>query len=104
MNEAQEAIQQAEARQAAREAAYKPINYAEMNRIFPRQKAALTRAIKSGDRDKLILAIRDAVRAWNKIGAWPDDWARWQRALDDYRPPGDDWSPYYPIVDIRDLA
>jgi len=97
VNEAQEAYIAAASAQAARDAARKPIDYAEMNRLYPRQKSALTRAINSGDRDKLILAVRDAVRAWNNIGAWPDGWARWQRAVDDVL-------GSRPRVDIADLA
>jgi hypothetical protein len=97
MSEATEAIRIAEQRGAARETARQPIDYAEMNRILPRQKAALTRAINSGDRDKLILVVRDAVRDWNRIGSWPDDWARWQRALDDKL-------GFYHAIDISDLG
>jgi hypothetical protein len=47
------------------------------------QKAALTRAVKSKDKDKLIAACHKAVREWNAVGYWPDDWSRWQRALYD---------------------
>lgn len=61
------------------------IDYARMKKLYPQQKAALTRAIKSGDRAKLIELCRKTIREWDEIGAWPDDWARWQRALDDNR-------------------
>ena len=47
------------------------------------QKAALTRAINSKDPDKVAQTCREAVAQWNKDGFWPDDWNRWQRALDD---------------------
>lgn len=47
------------------------------------QKSALTRAVKTGDRVKVFEACRKAVREWNAAGHWPDDWSRWQRALDD---------------------
>lgn len=63
-----------------------PPDYAAVNAAFAKQKAALTRALNSGDSDKVVLACRNAVRAWGEApfnGAWPDDWARWQRALDD---------------------
>lgn len=83
---AAEIMQRARAREAAREAAYVPIDYDRMNKIGPQQKAALTRAIKSGDRDKLIETCAKAVREWDEIGAWPDHWSRWQRALDDAFP------------------
>lgn len=54
-----------------------PFNYAA-------QKAALTRAVKTGDYEQIKAAASAAVAEWNKPGAyWPDDWRRWQRALDD---------------------
>jgi len=35
----------------------------------------------------VVLACRDAVTSWDAPGAmWPDDWSRWQRALDDVFP------------------
>jgi hypothetical protein len=62
-----------------------------------RQRAALTRAVNRGQRDRVGLAVHDAVREWNQPGRmWPDDWARWQRALDDVLPANG-------TVDIRDL-
>lgn len=52
-----------------------------------RQRAALTRAVRNGDPQRVVLACREAIRAWNAPGsAWPDDWSRWQRALDDAFP------------------
>lgn len=65
----------------------KTIDYARMRRVFPKQKAALTRALKTRDRTKVAAVCKDAVTEWNEIGAWPDDWARWQRALDDVTGP-----------------
>ena len=65
-----------------------PIDYARMSREFPKQKAALTRALKSGQRDRVLLTVAATVRVWDEIGAWPDDWSRWQRALDDVFPFG----------------
>lgn len=59
------------------------IDYERMRREYPRQKATLTRAVRSGNRDAVILACRNAVRVWDEIGCWPDDWHRWQAALDD---------------------
>ncbi len=51
------------------------------------QKGALTRAVKTKDRAKVLAACKEAVRAWNNdLGYWPDDWSRWQRALDDVYP------------------
>ena len=76
-------IENAQAQADARARAYRPIDYERMNAVFPKQKAALTRAIKTGDPEKVAQVCRAAVIEWNAIGAWPDDWARWQRALDD---------------------
>jgi hypothetical protein len=59
------------------------IDYKRMNRVLPGQKAALTRAVKSGDPNKVKAACREAVRVWNEIGAGPDNWSHWQIALDD---------------------
>lgn len=64
-----------------------PIDYETMNRNFPKQKAALTRAVNSGDPEKVIATTRKTIAEWEAAGgAWPDDWARWQRALDDVLP------------------
>lgn len=81
MSEAEAILSRARAREAARDAARPRIDYARMNRIGPAQKAALTRAVKSGDRDRVVLACAKAVREWDEIGAWTDDWSTWQRAL-----------------------
>ena len=65
---------------------------------FTRQKSALTRAINSGDPAKVEATVRKTVGEWNSAGYyWPDDWARWQRALDDSRP----WNS--PYIDITSL-
>ena len=54
---------------------------------YSAQKAALTRAIKTKDREKVLAVCREAVRVWNEdFGYWPDDWSRWQRALNDVFP------------------
>lgn len=60
-----------------------------VNKAFSLQKAALTRAVNSGSPIKVEAACKAAVEAWSAApfnGAWPDDWARWQRALDDVYP------------------
>lgn len=62
------------------------IDYARMQRTHRKHKAALTRAKNSGDPLKVEAACRAAVREWDEIGAWPDDWATWQAALNDSRP------------------
>jgi hypothetical protein len=96
-SEAQQLLAEARRRAHQREQRRVPVDYAALNRMVRRQRAALTRAVRSGDTDRVVLACRDAVREWDQPGAmWPDDWAVWQRALDDVLP----WrSP----VDLRDL-
>ena len=70
-----------------REEARVPVDYAALNAMVRRQRAALTRAVRSGDPGKVVLACRDAVAAWNAPGSmWPDNWSRWQGALDDIFP------------------
>ena len=31
----------------------------------------------------MLALCEKAVQEWDVIGAWPDEWSRWQRALDD---------------------
>ncbi len=63
------------------------IDYERMKRVGPKLKAALTRAKNKQDTKARYFAVKDAckaaVREWNSIGAWPDNWSHWQRALDD---------------------
>jgi hypothetical protein len=72
------------------------IDYDRMNRVHPRQKAALTRAIKTHDAETIARVCKTAIVEWNAIGAWPDDWHRWQNALDNAL----GWNDG---IDIRDL-
>lgn len=56
-------------------------------RSYAQQKAALTRAIKKGHL-AVVDETRRAVTEWDSKQApfthgWPDDWSRWQRAMDD---------------------
>lgn len=65
-----------------------PINYELAKKQGPKLKAALTRAENtfgnSLERYTAVLkACRKAVKVWEQWGAWPDEWSRWQRALDD---------------------
>ena len=53
------------------------IDYARMNRVHPRQKAALTRAVKSRSAASVVLAVRAAVVEWGAIGAG------WGTTIDD---------------------
>lgn len=58
----------------------------ERQALHRRQKTALTRARNSGDRDKVVIAVKAAVDEWNRsdlVVGWPDDWPRWQAALSD---------------------
>jgi hypothetical protein len=91
MTEAEEILAQAREREEARAAAYTPPDYDGVSKVYRKQKAALTRAINSDDSDKIVVAVTKAVREWGEApfnGAWPDDWSRWQRALDDALPFG----------------
>lgn len=88
-------IADALARQAARPEPRR-IDYERMNRVMPKQKAALTRAIKTGDAEKIAKVCKASVTEWNEIGAWPDNWHRWQVALNDAM-------PYYQSIDLADL-
>ena len=50
---------------------------------YSSQVSALTRAVKSGDPNKVRQVCAKAVKEWNDTNSWPDSWADWQRALDD---------------------
>lgn len=95
---AAEALCRAHRREDVRFAAAKPVDYKRLNEMVRRQRAALTRAVNSGDRDRVVLACRDAVNEWNQPGSmWPDDWAQWQCALDNVL-------PFHKQVSLADLA
>ncbi|AMS02743.1 hypothetical protein BJD55_gp023 [Gordonia phage Yvonnetastic] len=60
--------------------------------LYSQQKANLTRATRVSDPVKrfsaVVSATRKAIQQWESAaepftGAWPDDWSRWNRALDD---------------------
>jgi hypothetical protein len=62
------------------------IDYKQAQKIHRSQKSQLTRAIRSGDPQKVVAAVRKAKAEWNGPafnGAWPDDWHRWNMALYD---------------------
>ena len=68
----------------ARTQASKPIDYAAANKMFRRQKTALTRAQNSGNPDAVITACWKTVREWESTGTpWPDSWANWDIAFGD---------------------
>ena len=57
---------------------------AEVQAMFRRQKTALTRAVKSGDHDRIIRTVNEHTEAWEASGwPFPDDWARWEGAKRD---------------------
>lgn len=58
------------------------IDYELAKQQGPKLKAALTRATKK-DYAAVLQACKDAIATWDVWGAWPDNWSRWQRALDD---------------------
>jgi hypothetical protein len=65
----------------------KVMNGTELKRLRRRQLTALTRAMRSGARWKVLKACIDAVNEWERHALpWPEDWSRWQRALDDVYP------------------
>lgn len=86
--EAQAILTRAREREAARPVAR--IDYERMNREWPKQKAALTRAKNTADPDarraNVLKVCASAVKTWDDIGAWPDDWSLFQRTLDDTFP------------------
>jgi hypothetical protein len=59
------------------------IDYERMQKVWPKQKAALTRAIKTGSPVKVAEVCIATVKVWDEIGCWPDDWAHFQRGLND---------------------
>lgn len=80
------------------------INYDRMNRSGPKLKGQLTRAINSGQFSSVLAACQDAVHEWNEIGAWPDNWHRWQIALDDALLKADrDGFDVVSHIDLRDV-
>ncbi|MDQ1427167.1 MAG: hypothetical protein QOK39_643 [Acidimicrobiaceae bacterium] len=97
-SEAQHVIATARQRSEQRARRTMPVDYAALNRMVRRQRAALTRAVRSGMADNVIMACRDAVREWDQPGTmWPDDWTTWQRALDDALP----WNAGVELEDLR---
>lgn len=82
MSEARAILAAARRRQLAKEAARVRPDYAALNKMVKRQRAALTRAINSGEPDRVIVTVAAAVREWGQPGMiWPDDWPTWRCAL-----------------------
>lgn len=72
------------------------IDYERMRQEWPKQKRALNRAVKTGDATKVAAVCIDAVRVWDEVGAWPDDWSAFQRGLDDVLP----WNQQADLADV----
>lgn len=84
MSDTQGILDAARDRGLAAIAAEPRIDWKAGQRAYVRQKAALTRAVNSGDPEKVKAVVISAVREWRQPGMfWPDDWSRWQNALDD---------------------
>ena len=89
-------IDEAIARSERRAALTRPIDYDRIKREMPKLKAALTRAVKTGDPEKVAAECVRAMTVWDEVGAWPDHWNEWQIALDSVL-------PWHRRVDLRDL-
>lgn len=84
---------------AIRRAESKPhtrIDYQRLTDLRRAQRMTLSNAINSGDANRIAAVCKAAVAEWNDLGAWPDDWSNWQRALNDAL-------PWFRSVDIADL-
>lgn len=87
----------AEAQERARRTAERPVRYLD-NGTFRKQRTALTRAVNSGNPEKIRETVIKTVRQWNEGGyAWPDAWANWQVALNDTLP----WNESVSLDDLR---
>ena len=76
-------------------------DYDAINKIHRRLRSELTRAVNSKDPEKVIAAARAAVAEWETWHwGWPDDWSRWQRALNDALP----WGQQMALEDLRGSA
>lgn len=54
------------------------------NAQFRAAKSRLTRTVNSGDHRKVIAVVEETFAEWDAGDfAWPDDWARWERARSD---------------------
>lgn len=51
---------------------------------FRADKTRLTRAVNAGDPKKVIAVVEETFARWDAGNfAYPDDWARWERAMRD---------------------
>lgn len=74
----------------------KRVDYDELNRVVRAQRSALTRAVKTGDTEKVAETIKAHIAKWDEIGMWPDDWSHWDRAINDMLP----WNQQINIEDL----
>ena len=74
------------------------VDYARAKREHPKQKAALTRAVKSRDPERVKAACKAAVAAWETWGPGPTT-GRAGNALDDVQP-----QPWRSNVRLEDLG
>jgi hypothetical protein len=59
-------------------------DYQALAKVHRKLSRQLTVAVSSGERHLVVLACYDAVTTWAQPGfMWPDNWHRWQAALDD---------------------
>jgi hypothetical protein len=89
-------INDALSRQDRRAAALKPIDYDRMKKVYPQQKAELTRVAKTGDPERIAAVVKKHIVVWNEIGCWPDNWAHWQITLNDALP----WNQFIEIENL----
>ena len=83
--------------EASVDTASRRIDYDRMQQVWSKQKRALAAAVRSGDANRIAAVCVDAVQVWDEIGAWPDDWSHFQRALDDAL-------PWHSQITLTDLA
>jgi len=72
------------------------IDWDRMNREWPAQKRRLNAALKTGDPVAVANVCIATVKVWDEIGAWPDNWSMFQRALDDVLP----WNQQVNLDDV----
>lgn len=55
-----------------------------MSRTWTAQKAGLTRALNSRDRNRIITELLRTRDEWDALRSWPDAWHRWNIASRDW--------------------
>lgn len=72
------------------------IDYPRMQAEWPKQKAALATAVRSNDARNVAAVCVRAVKVWDEIGSWPDDWMLFERTLNDML----HWNQHVSLSDI----